>query len=469
MPVHLWCEGIYLNDRCDIDHRGICHDDCDTPAHSFGGRRTLQARPGFDGAPPDRGPTRRLPDSMDAFKTAVDWQDNGPPETRLFPIDGRTNVYDMHACYNIATHEDFPDCPVEPRCEVGPFDGPWVTNCGSRVEGGSDMHGMYCSPVRRPLCPRPDEPVSFQADAFSGRTAFIGSVGAGAECNGIWNWICMGADERGRGCLSTDERRGWSPAIIDWTGARLVRPVRNRYSRPEIEHALQRTALRYVREHAGELGVSHLLRPDNDQMPKIDWWSATWNVLPPPMGCGELPSIATLPGAKLQQAGCDVSAELVLFSVHAWMSLHFRREDVFQIGGAEPRIAATTYPATVQLGLDIELAARATVVGECTTTIPTACGTPPKSSGGEPVVFFSEGWYRPPYRVRWRGEATPLGGGMIDLSEIVKASTSSSHISICRSLRAGIAGELIEPKSIAKGGGPIQFYDGVARIRSIGG
>jgi len=457
MPIRLWCEGRFANDTCDFDHRGICATPCDSVRHSFGGRRTLQARPAFDGAP-ERGGFTRTPDSMDAFKVAEPWEDNGP-STRLFPADGRINVYDMHACYDTVQFHDFPDCPDEPLCESGPFSGPWVNNCGNRIEGGGrGMFDMYCDAVNRPRCHRNDQPVGFGGDRLTHRTAFVGSTGAGGECLGVVNWVCMGDGE----CVGLAEIRRWSPLRIDWRGVRLADRVRGPFARPAIEHELAKTALAFVRNNVGTLGIGNLERPPSDSMATIDSWTAGFNVIPPPVACGALPSVATLPGAALRGGG-PVEAELVIASVGAWASIQFRREDVFEIAGAFPSGPATTWRATVQLGLDIACAARVGGV----------CGSPPRI-GGVPVVFrdASGAWYRPPYVVEWRGEVTPMTG-WFDLTSIVTGrgaigSPSLSNVSVCRALRRGMSDKTIAAKSVAKGGGEIELFSGSARIVRIG-
>jgi hypothetical protein len=467
MAINLWCEAAWPNDGCNFEHRGMCGGDpCVGVTHGFGGRRTLQARPAFDG-PPERGGFSRPPDSMDAWKAALPWPDNRPTN-RLFPNDDRVNAYDMHACYDAERFVDFPDCPHEPHCEIGPAEGPWRSNCGYRVEGGDSMHGRDCAIVGRPRCARLDKAVRFSGDAFTGRTAFIGSIGGpGGECLGVWNWVCFGDGNDGDGCVGGAEGRRWSPARMDWGGVRLTVPPQNDYSRPAIEHALARTVLGFVAGDASGFGIDHLERPGNNQMEQIDLWESVWPPLGQDVPCGELPVLAGLPGAQKRDSGDTVEADLVLFGVRAWMSLHFRKEDLYAPAGATPGIPDTSYHATAQIGLDIDCVAR--VAG--------LCGRPPVVDG-ERVVFEDDGkWYRPPYVVKWRGEATPMSEPeWFDLTAAVNRPSSGdvggnpdlSNVGICRSLRTGMSGKRITRKSVAKGGGLIELYDGSASIVRIG-
>lgn len=402
-------------------------------------------------------------DSMDAFKVAEEWPDGLVTETRLFPVDGRINAYDMDACYNVDNFAPEPGCPAEPRCFLGPAKGPWVSNCGNRVEAASDMLAMTCAPIRRPACERVDEPVLFRGHARTGRSVFMGHI-RGAGCYGNWNWICFGANTRGEGCLSTDERRGWSPAIIDWTGARLVAPPENRYSPPGREFDLRVTILDYITSNAGELGLSHLLRPDNDQMGTIDLWEASHET----DGCEAHRVIATLPGAHLLGSGDPVSADLVLVRATASMSLLMRHEEYWDAQSSSRAVkTGERYYVTVQLGLDIETSVR--VNGNL-------CGTPPVIDGQRVAFTDVEGFYRPPYAVQWQAEATPDSESpWFDLTDQVLGAVvgrlrfpNLSNIGICRSYRTGMAGRRVESKSVAKGGGEIEFWDGSAKIERIG-
>ncbi len=410
---------------------------------------------------------------MDAFKESVEWLDNGPTgsgsqdaTTRLFPLDGRFNIYEMAPCYWFRLGADFWGCPDEPLCEHPVETDGWQNNCGTRTESGVSMSDMHCARTFRPACPRNPQPVSFQGHAFSGRAAFVGTVGWRGECLGVFNWICMGLDRFGRGCLDVSEVRRWSPARMDWRDAALVEPPRHLYARPEIEHTLKVAVLDYVTANAGGLHVENLDRPNSDDLGKIDWWEKTWNLEPPLLECDELPVVAGLPGASYRGSDDPVQAELCLSSVSAWMSLHFRQENVSSPGDPRrrPPPPAVTWSAAVTIGLDIECVVRANGV----------CGTPPRQNG-QPLEFKSgEDWYRPPYSVEWRGEATPRSDPpWFNMTGIVNevgglGNPNMSNIAICRKLRVGMGAQTIHARSVTKGGGDVELYGGRVAIVRIG-
>lgn len=466
MPAVFWCDA-NRSDACNFEHVTICTDACASgPTHSFGGGRALKARDDFDG-PPERGGLSRPPDSMDAWKQATAWFDG---RNKLLVNDGRSTAWDMHPCYNVVQRRDEVPCPAQPGDCLGGHDD-WRRNCGHRVESSSDMIAQHCEPSRDAEgCPARMWPVQFRADGFTGRTTFVGGAGMSGECIGNLNWWCFGTTREDGRCTSTVEARRWNVCRMDWRQCDLAQPVRNEYSPPAIEHDLRAAALRYVVNNAAALGIANINRPPDSSMGTIDRWEATWNLVPPPVECGDLPFVATLPGARLEQAGCDVDASLVLFGVRAWMSLHMRREDQYT-GFGTPR---TTYPATAQIGLDIDLGVRATVDGGCSTAIPDPCT--PRGANGESIIYASgNGHYRPPYRVQWRGEATPKTEPL-QLTAAVEGNQSGqidndSANGVCNNLRIGLGGQKIEAKSIAKGTPEeqrVERWGGFARILRIG-
>lgn len=462
MPLVFWCDGNQLA-PCDYEHPGFCTDICASmPTHSFGGGRTLRHRPAFNGPP--RGLQTSIADSMDAFHSASDWQEG---QTKLLVNDGLANGWTLKACWNPETKMDREECgDAVNDCTTGRED--WKRNCGWRAESTSDMAHQHCvlADLIAP-CPADDIPIQFRADPFTGRTAFIGGAGMGSECLGNLNPWCFGTDSDGGRCTSAFEARRWDRCRMNWSNVQLVRPTQNAYSRPEIEHALQRAALRYVREHATPLNIAHILRPDTSGIGKIDQWKADWPPAEPPIGCTDYPVIASLPGGRLSQSGCDVTADLVLFGVQAWMSLHMRREDTY--GGIMKTLISSFYTATIQIGLDIDCRVRAAISGECSTGIGQPCLG--KADNGERIVFKDGGrFYRPPLYVKWRGEATPMTGG-VDLTKGIDSSFDRSANGLCNALRLGFGSQQIKAKSIAKGSLPgdgIEAYGGAATIVRIG-